>query len=324
MSYIAFIDVLGVRSSAMISNNEYLRMINKFNDALINVSKYFDCRIYAYSDNAYIEIKNLSNMIKLFKKLREILMADHMYFVGAVDVGALSDQQINYSNERVNSMKFISTGAVDIFKTQSNFSGIGILLSNKVIEDMNKENLKSCYTPSIYKKRENNNETQCYLSMYDLSYDPVGLRKITNVVSDYLISVATNESAGKYYITPIISMIKNLDKNIIINDLKKLIMILCFKKIPEEFKKLSNNSYYSKLFIYALIDYVLSLNTDSDIYTLIEINGVNFETSQKCKEIIELCEISREELINDLPNIPLSVISYAHKNDFIKVLFNMN
>lgn len=100
MPYIAFLDMIGTRASALISNEEYTSAIDDFSNALKQVGDKCKCKIFGYSDNAYVEIEDIHEVIKFFRYLREILMNQHRYFTAAVDTGTLQAQQVLLKEKR--------------------------------------------------------------------------------------------------------------------------------------------------------------------------------------------------------------------------------
>lgn len=314
MPYIAFIDMVGTRASAMLSNKEYTEAIDDFNNSLRQVSSICQCTIYGYSDNAYIQIENLPDLIKFFRLLRDNLINKHRYFTAAVDYGSLNAKRVPLDKNKGFSMKFTDPNTVNIFMKQCQFSGIGVSLSKKVVDDLIEVNKSKEFCASIYQQDSNvTTDNSNITSIYDISYEPVILEKLKYVISDYLLTTATNEKAGRYYITPIISMIKCLDKNILLDDLDKLVALLSFQTIPKAFQPLKYNNKYSLFFLFALIDFTLSLQENED--------SVNKRAI--CEQIIKGYHFDYDLLIKSLPFIPLAVISNANKRTFLNVLYNI-
>ena len=313
MPYIAFIDMIGTRASAMISNQEYTDAINDFTNSLKQVSSICQCIIYGYSDNAYIQIESLCDLVKFFRLLRDTLMNKHRYFTAAVDYGSLKAKRVPLDKRKGFSMSFTEPATVDIYMQQCHFSGIGVSLSAKVISDLIEQEMQNTFCSSIYQQPPINDCEGNIVSIYDLSYNPVILEKLKYIISDYLLTVATNSRAGRYYITPIISMIKCLDKNIIIKDLDKLIELLSFHAVPIAFRSIANNDKYSLFFLFALVEYVLSLREiDSSI-----------DATEICQQIIKGYKIDHKILVNTLPVISTAVIANTHKRSFLNILYNM-
>lgn len=313
MPYIAFIDMIGTRASAMISNEEYTDAINDFTNSLKQISSICQCTIYGYSDNAYIQIENLTDLIKFFRLLRDNLINKHRYFTAAVDYGLLNANRVSLDKNKGFSMKFTAPSTVDIYMQQCQFSGIGVSLSKKVVDDLIGQNMQDAFCMSIYRQRPAVNDDSNVISIYDLSYEPVILEKLKYIMADYLLTAATNERAGRYYITPIISMIKCLDKNTLINDLDKTISLLSFQAIPKAFQSLNHNREYSLFFMFALIEFTLSLREKDK----------SINAKKICEQIIKGYNVDYSLLVKTLPSIPAAVISNTNKRNFLNILYNM-
>lgn len=314
MSYIAFFDMVGTRASALISSEEYTNAINDFNNSLKQIGSLCSCTIYGYSDNAYAEIEELTDLVDFFRLLRDNLMNKHRYFTAAVDCGSLKAEKISLGNRNSFSMKFTAPTTTDIYMRQCHFSGIGIMLSRNVVEDLRQNGMDTAFCESVYQQYPATKNDTEMVSIYDLSYSPVILEKLEYIIADYLMTAATSERAGRYYITPAISMIKCLDKSVFQDSLEKLIDLLSFNVIPEGFRYLPHNEKYSQYFMFALIEYILSLREQDKSIDAIKI----------CERIIQGYRIEYHKLVEILPIISTAVISNKNKRMFLNILYNMN
>lgn len=313
MSYIAFIDMVGTRASAMISNEEYTATINDFTNSLKQVNAICNCKIYGYSDNAYAEFHSLSSMVRFFQIFRENLMNKHRYFTAAVDSGSLQADQISFGSKKGFSMTFTSSAATDIYMKQRQFSGIGISLSKSVINDLQEQKMEDAICQSVFHCCTTEPNEPEFRPVVDFSYTPVILEKINYIMADYLMAAATSVRAGRYYLTPIISMIKCLDKSVISKDLKTLVELLSFQSMPKAFGSLQYNNTYSLYFLLALIDYVLTMREKDPTIDAIGI----------CEHIIKQYSNRYFKLVETLPTIPTSVISTTHKRQLLNILYNI-
>lgn len=313
MSYIAFFDMVGTRASALISNEEYTDAINDFNNSLKQIGSLCPCTIYGYSDNAYAEIEELSDLVEFFRLLRDNLINKHRYFTAAVDCGSLKPERISLGNKNSFSMKFTAPTTIDIYMKQCHFSGIGILLSRSVVDDLRQKGMYTAFCESVYQQYPVTENDAGMVPIYDLSYRPVIFEKLEYIIADYLMTAATSERAGRYYITPAISMIKCLDKSVLLDNLEKLIKLLSFSVVPEGFRCLPHNEKYSQYFMFALIEYVLSLREHDKSIDAIRI----------CEKIIQGYQIEYCKLVAILPTISTAVISNKNKRMFLNILYNM-
>ena len=316
MSYIAFLDMVGTQYSAMLSNENYINAIQNFNRTLKQMTSICDCKIFAYSDNAYIEMQTISDLLDFFKYFRESLMNNHHYFAAAVEKGTLGKDNISQIKNKFSSMIFTSPDAIRVYKRQCQFTGIGISLSERVVEDINKTSEKNKICESIFQKNYNIGEACSYTSMFDISYDSVDLANLEYIFSDYLTTTAVNSRAGRYYITPIISMIKSINADIIKDTIKfkRLLHLLSFNNVPDIFRCIGNNEEYSILFIFAIIDSLFTLRDRDD----------SVDVLYGIKEITKLSPDLSKKLIEILPNVSHSVISDGNKKRFLSILYGIN
>ena len=313
MSYIAFLDMLGTRASASVSTAEYKHAIKAFHNAM-NIAASFcksDCKIFGYSDNAYIEIETLSDIIVFFRELRQLLLEKHLYFSAAIEPGSLGvDDSIVKTGNQGCSMIFTATEAIHVYLSQCKFSGIGITVSNKIISEIEDTSTSSDFCNTIFQPLVDSNH---YESAYDISYEDVVLEQIKYIFADYITTTIMNKRAGRYYITPIISMIKCIDEDIIINELEQLVRLITTQAIPKDFSEELNKDS-TLLFLFALLDRSLCLcekNRNMDINVILQ-------------HLIECSEINIQALIKNLPNIKNEIISEIHKKQLLKFLYSMS
>lgn len=152
MPYIAFLDLTGTRASASISNDEYTDVIKDFHYSLKHAGSLCECNIYGYSDNAYIEIKELDDMIMFFRVLRKRLMQKHRYFSAAVDSGSLNADRLPIGKNKGFSMMFTAPKVINLYLKQSRFSGIGISLSERVVEELNSDKRDGSFCSSVFQR----------------------------------------------------------------------------------------------------------------------------------------------------------------------------
>ena len=181
MAYIGFLDILGTRAKAALGDNDYTKLINLFNDKLYHLSEAYKGKVYAYSDNAYVQFEDLNDMINFFRKLRDALMFDNYYFCAAGDKGTLSSKSEPFENKAgFYSMKFTSEAAVEVYRLQSQCTGIGVFLSDTIVANLIRRNQRS-FCSSICLKNELVDNEFALMPVYDISYTGVSTEKINNV-----------------------------------------------------------------------------------------------------------------------------------------------
>lgn len=319
MSYIAFLDLLGTRESALIGTDSYSKRIKDFHFLMRETANCCKngCRIYGYSDNAYIEIESLDDTIVFFQSLRKILMDNHMYFNAAIERGCLGinndiiiqeDQKGNNKVSRY-AMIFTSPEAIDVYLAQCHFYGIGISLSSLVCEDLIRNNKGDFCQKSLFQSDIKND---CYESVDDLSYEFVTLERLKYVISDYVSTAILNPKASRYYITPILSMIKSLDQRCFLDQSFEMTLNqLLLKTVPNEFSSYFKDSYI-QLIVFSILDYVLSLEEEN--YTI--------NTVKICSAIINLLSY-QNTILETLPIVNSAIISNKHKHQILKILYSI-
>lgn len=314
MAYIAFFDMLGTRSSASMGEKEYEYAIYDFHKAIQEVNNgIINSEIYAYSDNAYVQIETLNDAISFFRRLRKRLLFKHRYFSAALDEGTLNAKLSNFGKSS-SSMIFTSPETIKVYLAQSRFSGIGITLSETVINNLkNLDDLERSFCFSIFQPKPEQNVIEQFDNLFDIAYDPVGLDELRYVIADYVTTSVMNKRAGRYYITPIISMIKCLDKNTIMEDLENLVLLITFQSLPFAFKSEGTDKSYPILFVFSLIEAVLTVGE----------NDLSVDSTDICEQIIRRCRITSEVMIGKLSAMPVGVISNTHKRKFMQILFSM-
>ena len=244
-------------------------------------------------------------------------MLNHYYFCAAVEKGTLSSHSEPFvSKGNYHSMKFTSDAAVKVYRLQSQYTGIGTFMSNSIVENF--ERLpNSFFCKSICLKNEFVDGEFTFMPVYDISYQGVSVSKLKLLLSDYLITAATNPRAGRYYISAVISMIKSIDLFHLQdeNTLHQIIQILSFQAIPKCFQNISHNNTYTLYFLFAIIERVLS-TIDSD-------NCTDIDAWEICETIIKKFGIKHDELIAKLSKIPPAILSDKNKQEFLSILFNM-
>ena len=313
MSYIAFLDMLGTRAAAAVSNAEYKRAIKAFHKSMNDAASFCkgDCKIFGYSDNAYIEIEEFDDIIVFFRELRQLLLEKHLYFSAAIAPGSLGvDDSIVKTGNQGYSMVFTATEAIQVYRLQCAFSGIGITVSNKIIKEIENISSSSDFCNTIFQPLVDSNHYEC---IYDISYKNIVLEEIEYIIADYITTNVMDKRAGRYYITPIISVIKCIDEDIIINKREQLVRLITAQSIPNDFSEELNKDLIL-LFVFALLDRSLCLyekNMDMDINVILQ-------------HLIECSEINIKEFIKKIPSIKNEIVSEIHKKQILKCLYNMS
>lgn len=310
MSYIAFLDLVGTREAALISSQHYSKNIDLFAKSLKEIGNEYKCSIYGYSDNAYIEVENLYEMLKLFGELREKLRRSHIYFTAAVDKGTLNAKSHKINKATGNIMTFENPSTAEIYKLQTEFQGVGYTISKAVCDDLKKENLENSVKPSAFECISKETSSSELIPIMDLAYDRIGCVQLKYVIIDYLKTMVMNARAARYYITPIITMIKSYDTERLEHDLDELVKTITFQNIPKSFIN-SSLETHKMLFVFSLIDYLLSME-----------EGLESTNIELCQQIIRTSNIPVEHYVKIIAKTSDSIISRLNKHEFIKILYD--
>lgn len=306
MGYIAFFDMLGTRAAALTSRDTYSNAIDTFHSAVIEVSKNKACRIYGYSDNAYMEFKNIDEMFSFFDELRERLIKEHLYFTAAVVKGSLNANTKSY--EKGDIMQFTSPEAIKAYSLQSSFHGIGVALSDDVVKDVQeaekRKNLNYTYCKSAFVYQDGNGVENVKLqAFYDISYQNPSTYFMRLIVSDYLMASLTSERAGRYYMTPLLSMIQCLEPSEIEKEHKELCEIITLSEYRGlfDFRRIESDRMVLTFFFLGKIMNMTEIELDEkkDIFC----------------EIMESARLSNEEMMKQLHVVPLEVLNMKQKKE---------
>ena len=313
MPYIAFLDLVGTKSSALTSNLEYKEAITDFNTTLKMLSdNYNQCQIYGYSDNAYIQFENLKDIISFLEALRKNLLLRHRYFSAAVDVGNLKPALVSFRNPKKKvsgtSIMFTETCTIGIYLAQCNFSGIGFNLSKQVVEELKEMEMDKYFRYSVYQTSYDKNICKNLCPVIDIAYNLVTKDDLSLIISDCIATAILNKRAARYYITPIITMIKCLNLKELIDDTNSIIELITFQRFPKALNQEIDQTY-SLFFLCALIDYSLS------------IDNPHIDTNGLCTKIVQNNCISTSLIVENISSVPVEIISKKNKMELIKILF---
>lgn len=316
MAYIAFFDMVGTRASAAIGNNEYSDAIRVFHNALSTIADSCRCNIYGYSDNAYIETNDLDEMVKVFQLLRRNMQNNHLYFTAAVDVGTLKAKiKTSKGIGKGNIVSFNGEGVVKVYLQQTLFSGIGVSLSDAIIAELKAKHKEEYICRSIYQIKSARIADGQFMPVYDLAYSCFLLEYLEYLVADYILTAALNEQAGRYYVTPIVSLLRCISKEDIVDNVEDILLLILFRKVPQEIRLGDAHNRYKQIFLFVLLDRLLDFPITSED---------DFDSTEYCKKIIASVKKDSANIFNYLNEIPVDVISVGKKRKLISILYNMD
>lgn len=158
-SYIAFIDLLGVKELARYEPSNYHKAMLDFQEALTREAGVFPAedsktpaaqrsRVYFFSDSAFVQSSDLPCLLKFVKNIRLRLLGKGFYFKAAIDEGelnALSHEEYiernfdEYQQENIKKNSQFMIGNVfmgesisKVYRRHEEFKGIGINIAESI------------------------------------------------------------------------------------------------------------------------------------------------------------------------------------------------
>ncbi len=161
MSFISFIDLVGITSQAELLSDDYKKSIFCFEKALKKCKeRYEQICIGVFSDSAYIQSESINDLVNALTELRSDLFDVRVFFTASLTVGTLG--QCIHKEKRFSGMTLGNPEAVKAYILQNQLKGIGINVDSTIAKEHN-----SFVVDSFYKK---NPLLEEYESFKDLRY----------------------------------------------------------------------------------------------------------------------------------------------------------
>jgi hypothetical protein len=236
-SYIAYLDLLGIKEQIILEPSRYMLSINAFRNTMFDSCISLglnekDFSIYFFSDCAFIEAKDLKNLFSFLIILRRDLFANSgLFFKGAINsgelkavayTGAKEDIQNIQGNELKRKLEHVGKRAVgilfdsgdisDVYTQQLILKGIGINVNHNILQhDNNYLNLiddyivKSIFLPEVRSDSIN--------SYYDLKLHGNELNEamFNRFLQFYFITNSKDKKLGRYYLSYLCTYINSGD-----------------------------------------------------------------------------------------------------------------
>lgn len=238
MSFISFMDLLGIKSVATYSPQVYHEKISQFQSVLKYHSKKRlngTYKLMAFSDCAYIQSDNLLELIVFFQKVRQELMSREIFFNAAIlpgDLGISNEKENDDENRSF--IMFKSESTVKVYSKQNSFTGIGIsvdgVINNQEIKDYI---IKSCY--NVY-STEPNNKYKIYKEYFDIVYESNDTTLLGFIIKEYIETFSLDTRAARYYLSGISTVLRSAGEKQL-NNYKTLI----FNKKVKKQKTIKSN-----------------------------------------------------------------------------------
>jgi len=214
--YVAYLDLVGTKSAALISYEAYNDLIKSYKYTLKSMAEEFPkVKANYFSDSLFISCKDKS-IFQYLRKLRVALLLKDCFFAGAIMRGDDGVEKVDESN--LSGISFNNSDIVNVYALQSKFKGIGILVKDDIISDKNKgEFVKSLFIAS-------DQGNPYYVEYWDISFklstgrgSVAGSSKIKSYIG-YLktalvchVKMSTlNPRAVKYYFTLSVTIISSM------------------------------------------------------------------------------------------------------------------
>lgn len=141
MSYIAYIDLLGISASAT-EPSVYKSKIRDFTIELSSGSGFLreGSKLRYFSDCAYIQADDLNGLVDFLTYLRDSLLLSGTYLTAAIKEGVLNPQEVEKKGNRicdVQGVSFFGEDIANLYHYHSEFKGAGIRIDEPLADLLN-------------------------------------------------------------------------------------------------------------------------------------------------------------------------------------------
>jgi len=236
--WVMFLDMLGTKDSAKLSELDYPSKLSLFKTHVTNIAKSLDCNIKMrlFSDSVYLEIDNFDEAVFFCRELMKRCFPEDIFFKGAVTEGQLNEETVSLENRTKSGHSIEISGStfgpsvVSVYYAQEEFKGIGFrYIGDLRPEQGGKHLIRSAfpivnsrlkidwiqyYDLSIYmapKPEENESNPSDYDTAAELENYNENVAFIEAVVSAALRSERSSSNLSRYYISFLHSIITSSD-----------------------------------------------------------------------------------------------------------------
>ena len=146
--FIAFVDLLASKSSALIGSEEFYDSIKEFHRTLLvnKVELRSGCKLRHFADCCYIEADSAEELFIYFQTVRNTLFGDRKYFKASIGVGELSDLPVrdSFPNlEIADDVEGVMFGedVVPVYLNIEAFKGIGVFIDSSVVKELRRRKM---------------------------------------------------------------------------------------------------------------------------------------------------------------------------------------
>lgn len=308
-NFIAFMDILGTKATAIANPVLYREQIEWFHDCIeIVLKRYGHIKCYVYSDCAYFSCRDLKELCKGFILLREDLFSHRICFNAAICEGELCELRKNINKSLI--IDFKNKSVVDVYSKQSRFSGAGIYIDPDLIK-REEISLKDLTVKSLYKSINKYDGTDTYLECFDLKFGRISVQFIKNILIMYLRCYLSDKRAARYYYTPYTTYLRGLDIDCFTKEFDTIEMVLeLIVKIDD--KVISN------VFVLILINCIY----DAKKETLPQFDDLS-EINIKLQEVLDfIYKRTNLDSVNNIKEYSKEIISNENKMLLVDYLLN--
>ena len=204
--YVAFLDLVGTKNVALISNEAYSELIHGFVNTLNQMEReYPNVKVKYFSDSLFLSCKDRS-VFKYLRNLRVLLLRKDCFFAGAIMEG--DDGVDIISKENLSGIKFTNANIVNVYAMQSRFKGIGVYVKEDIVSSKSDD----MFVKSLYIASDQDNPY--YAEYWDISFALPNIESYieflkTSLAYHIKVSVLTPRAA-KYYFTLSVTIINSM------------------------------------------------------------------------------------------------------------------
>jgi len=218
MSYIAFLDLLGITASTT-ETSLYESKIRGFTVELINASGLLgkDGKLRYFSDCAYVQAGDLGRLINFLTHLRDNLLLEGTYLSAAVIKGVLAPRESRIDDDRicdVHGVSFFGKDIAKLFLFHNEFKGAGIRLDKDVADELSALGsstvVDSFFIPEISQSGEKEKITFYKdVAFWEKYTNNTFNNMFIKVLQDALLAGSQNSRFGRNYIPLMVNFMRS-------------------------------------------------------------------------------------------------------------------
>lgn len=247
ISYISYLDLLGIKAVAAFDYESYFEHVVDFQKEIINCQRNNKWQgrnkvcVYMFSDCAYLESNDFYALCSFVNNLRMSLLRNGIFFNAAITEGSLGADIIN--ENAVCGIVFQNKDTVKVCTLQNTFGGVGIKIDDKIIEKLPKNSqysnliAKSCFC--VWDGKDSNYKK--FSQFYDVKYNQKNIDKILFImINEFLKTAYIDKRAARYYF----SSMKTCTSQMTLSEICEFIDMLVKYKLQKNMLQCLKPLYY--------------------------------------------------------------------------------